>query len=148
MSNAHIFRLSAFRHRPACPRDINNSDSAALLIENAPARLQKLYLFRMSRKKGFAKENKMEKKKEKWLLVVFERITHLIVGLVSFATLAASVVIAFEINKYVESLRVDEFTMFVLHVIEGAYLLFDAFVILRYIARKIIEAFNEDDEDI
>lgn len=90
----------------------------------------------------------MEKEKEKWLLVVFERITHLIVGLVSFATLAASVVIAFEINKYVESLRVDEFTMFVLHVIEGAYLLFDAFVILRYIGRKIIEAFYEDDEDI
>jgi len=77
--------------------------------------------------------------------VVIERITHLIVGLASFATLAISVVVAFEINEYVESLHVGEFTMFVLHAIEGAYLLFDAFVILRYIGRRIYEAFEDDD---
>lgn len=90
---------------------------------------------------------KKKNKKESWVHVVFERITHFIVGIVSFATLAGSVVLIFKANEFIKSLGVDETTMFVLHAIEMAWLLFDTYVNIRFIARKIYHDFDEDDED-
>lgn len=90
---------------------------------------------------------KKKNEEEKWYLVVVDRIAHFIVGAVSFVCLAASVVLAYEVYEYVEKLEVKGFGLFVLQAIEVVYAAFDAYVILRYIGRKIYSDYRDEDKE-
>lgn len=90
---------------------------------------------------------KNKNEEEKWYLLVVDRIAHFIVGAVSFVCLAASIVLAYEINEYVKHLHVDGFALFILQVMEGVYAAFDAYVILRYIVRKIFNDYRDEDKE-
>lgn len=91
----------------------------------------------------------MKKKKEKeiWYRVVGERIVHAIVGVVSFFCVAAPAVLLYKTMKFIEGMGVHGFHLFMLQALDGVLLAFDLYVILRYIARKVIHDDDEDDEE-
>lgn len=86
-----------------------------------------------------------KKPSENWIIVVADRLTHLVVGMVSFGAIVLSIIIIHAMYKYVESLHVDEFTLFVLSILEDVFVLFDMYIILRYICRKVYADFNDND---
>jgi len=90
---------------------------------------------------------KKKKHKEKWYTVVGERIVHAIVGVVSFFCVAAPAVLLYKTMQYIEDLGVHGFHLFMLQALDGVLLAFDLYVIVRYIARKVIHDDDEDDED-
>jgi hypothetical protein len=90
---------------------------------------------------------KKKKEKEKWTRVVGERIVHAIVGVVSFFCVAAPAVLLYKAMEYIEHIGVHGFHLFMLQALDAALLAFDLYVILRYIARKVIHDADEDDEE-
>lgn len=90
---------------------------------------------------------KKKKEKEKWYRVVAERVVHAIVGVVSFFCVAAPAVLLYKAMEYIEHLGVHGFHLFMLQALDYVLLAFDLYVIVRYIARKVIHDDDEDDEE-
>jgi hypothetical protein len=83
------------------------------------------------------------KNNHKWYLTIIDNVTHAIVGIISFLTVAVPAVLLFKCMKYVESLGVDGLTLMVLHTLESIMLLIDAAAVVRYIAVKAYRDFKE-----
>lgn len=83
------------------------------------------------------------KETHKWYMVIIDNITHAIVGLVSFLTVAIPGVLLFKFMKYIETLGINGLTLTVLHTLESMMLLIDAAAVVRYIAVKTYRDFKE-----
>ena len=78
----------------------------------------------------------MKQKKEPWYFIIFELVTHLIVGLVCFLAVMVPAVIIYKVNEWLSTHGIKGVTMTVLYSLETVLLLFDFYSICRYIYRK------------
>jgi hypothetical protein len=79
----------------------------------------------------------MSNQNEKWYDEIGKSAVHAVVGLAMFLCFAIPSVIVYGFVHFVEAHGVGGFTLFMLHIMETFFMLFDFYVTCRYIVRKL-----------